>query len=182
MPKIGKKKEVGMKEASPSPKIEKKVATTVPSATRKILLAENQLNAFDSDTLDKILLCYGVDMQERKKKEKKTRVTDAYKREIILESQTEWLKTNKETPDGLYELLGSEKDKFGQVDVRLGLTINMGDYSSLRIEAGVNLPINHTEADKEAAKNSMLSAIEMVKEFINEETPRAKAEISNNYS
>jgi hypothetical protein len=167
MPKIGKPKvkEAAVKE---EPKVtiteQKRAENTVP-----VFFGNNELEELDSDVLDKILLLYGVSVKEEAKKQNKQRLTEAFKRELINAKQEEYATTGKPTPKGLLEVAGVGAANYGKVHVNLGLTINQGNYSSLKIDAGTELPINFTDAQLDEVKMSLRKAMNGVQNYIEED-------------
>lgn len=147
-------------------------------AVSPTLVSDEDLEQLSKGQLDKILVLYKVDLKNKERK-----LTDAYKKELILEAQTEYYNAHGKTPIGLKDILGKDYQQSGSsVSIDMGFTISMGQYQSLKIGGMLTLPVNFTPEEANEAITAFREGMLMFKEEMHQELPVAKDEFARHYS
>jgi hypothetical protein len=131
-----------------------------------VVLSPDMLSKMDDSMLDSILIIYEVDTEKASKIQK---LTPQYKCKLILDAQKRAIAAKKGTPKGLSTIIRDYARDFSKVTVNIGYTINMGNYNSLKVEAGITVPVHADEVDFTQATITYKKGVEHLKKAIEKE-------------
>ena len=141
------------------------------------IFSKAMLDNYDDSTLDRMLIIYKVDTEAAAKKKK---LTKQHKIDLLMETQKIRYDSTGSTPKGLERIIGDYSKQAAKVFVNLGVTLNMGNYESLKVDGGLTVSVGATQEEIGEAVQTFYEVASFTQVALEKKMPELKLNFWNN--